>query len=217
MRAPVAIAPGLAVLARLHSLGPRYRAVQSGGAADGTMPKFVVVAAVGATFGPLRGLLRPLATLTRLGARADPSRSQAHGRLRPMARRAAGGDREAARRDTRRGGQGGCACFGAVSRICQSVLPASILARSRMPLMRRVSRSLSCTMMLRNSLRCSTPRSGLSWTISLKERIEVSGVRNSWLMVETKSSFILSRSFSRSLAAVSSAVAAPARGEVETT
>ena len=35
-------------------------------------------------------------------------------------------------------------CFGAISRICQSVLPASILARSRMPLMRRVSRSLSC-------------------------------------------------------------------------
>jgi len=31
----------------------------------------------------------------------------------------------------------------------------------------------------------------LSWTISLKERIDVSGVRNSWLTVETKSSLHL--------------------------
>ncbi len=88
------------------------------------------------------------------------------------------------------------------------VLPASILARSRMSLMSRVSRSLSCTMMRRNSLRCSTSRSGLSCTISLNERIEVSGVRSSWLTVETKSSFSLSSSLSRSLAARSSSVAA---------
>ena len=51
-------------------------------------------------------------------------------------------------------------------------------------------------------------RSGLSRRISLNERIEVSGVRNSWLTVATKSSFSLSSSLRRSLAARSSAVAA---------
>ena len=57
-------------------------------------------------------------------------------------------------------------------------------------------------MIRRNSLRSSIGRSGLSCTISLKERIEVSGVLSSWLTVVTKSSLSLSSSFSRSLAAL---------------
>ena len=44
--------------------------------------------------------------------------------------------------------------LGRCSPICQSVVPASIFARSRMSLMSRLSRSLSCTMIVTNSCRC---------------------------------------------------------------
>ena len=74
--------------------------------------------------------------------------------------------------------------------------------------MSRVSRSLSLRMMSRKRLRSAASRSGLSCRISENARIDVSGVRSSWVTVDTKSSFMRSSSCSRSFAARSSAVAA---------
>ena len=73
--------------------------------------------------------------------------------------------------------------------------------------MRRVRRSVSLMTMLRKRVRSATARSGLSCRISLKARIEVSGVRSSCETVETKSSFSRSSSVRRSFAARSSCVA----------
>ena len=81
------------------------------------------------------------------------------------------------------------------------VLPDSSLERSRIWLIRRMSRSLSLMMIPRNSARSSSSTSGLSRRISENARIEVRGVRNSCEMLETKSSLSLSTSLSRSLAA----------------
>ena len=89
----------------------------------------------------------------------------------------------------------------------QSPLPDSILARSRTWLISRVSRSASLAMMPRNFLRSSAPTSGVSSRISVNARIEVSGVRSSWVTVDTKSSFSRSSSVSRSFAVRSSVVA----------
>ena len=71
----------------------------------------------------------------------------------------------------------------------------------------RVSRSDSRTMICRNSARSSGSRSGVSSRISENERIEVNGVRSSWLTVARKSSLSWSSWRSRSLASRSSAVA----------
>ena len=103
--------------------------------------------------------------------------------------------------------------LGSISVMRHSMRPASILARSRISLISRVSRSLSLMMMLWNSLRCPTAMSGVSCRISANERIEVSGVRSSWLTVEMKSSLSRSSSCRRSLAARSSAVAASSLAE----
>ncbi len=73
--------------------------------------------------------------------------------------------------------------------------------------MRRVSRSLSWMMMVRNLSRSAASRPGLSCRISVKARIDVSGVRSSCVTVEMKSSFMRSSSCRRSFAARSSAVA----------
>ena len=91
---------------------------------------------------------------------------------------------------------------------CHSALPDSIFERSNTWLISRVRRSVSLVMMPRNFERCSASTLGCSSRICVKARIEVSGVRSSWLTVETKSSFIRSSSFSCSFAARSSAVAA---------
>ena len=90
---------------------------------------------------------------------------------------------------------------------CHSALPDSSLAISSTWLIRRVSRSVSFVMMPRKRLRSERSIAGSSNRISEKARIEVSGVRSSWLTVEIKSSFIRSSSLSRSLAARSSPVA----------
>ena len=71
----------------------------------------------------------------------------------------------------------------------------------------RVSRSDSRTMICRNCARSSGSRSGVSSRISENERIEVNGVRSSWLTVARKSSFSWSSWRSRSFASRSSAVA----------
>ena len=89
-----------------------------------------------------------------------------------------------------------------------SARPDSIFARSRIWLISRVSRSVSRRMMPTNSCRFAAASSGLSWRISANARIDVSGVRSSWLTVDTKSSFMRSSSRRRSFAARSSAVAA---------
>jgi hypothetical protein len=52
-------------------------------------------------------------------------------------------------------------------------------------------------MMVRNRCRSAASSAGLSCRISEKARIDVSGVRSSWVTVETKSSFRRSSSFSR--------------------
>ena len=74
--------------------------------------------------------------------------------------------------------------------------------------MRRVSRSDSRITSARKRWRSAGSRSGLSCRISEKARIEVSGVRSSCVTVEMKSSLSRSSSFRRSLAALSSWVAA---------
>ena len=59
-------------------------------------------------------------------------------------------------------------------------------------------------MMVRKCWRSARSRSGLSCRISENDRIEVSGVRSSWVTVDRKSSFSRSSSVSRAFAALSS-------------
>ncbi len=94
------------------------------------------------------------------------------------------------------------------SPVVHSARPDSSLAMSRIWLMSRVRRSASVTIMPRKRLRSASSRRGSSCSISDRARIEVSGVRNSWVTVEMKSSFMRSSSRRRSLASRSSAVAA---------
>ena len=84
------------------------------------------------------------------------------------------------------------------SRSCRTVdWPASILSMSRMSLMRRINRSV----LLIAICSSSRPRPGRSPVLPPRmrpsaPRIEVSGVRSSWLTVETKSVFSRSSSLS---------------------
>ncbi len=81
-----------------------------------------------------------------------------------------------------------------------------------MSVISRVSRSLSRTMMARNCWRCARSSSGSSNRVSDKERIEVSGVRSSWLTLLTNSPFSRSGCCSVALACRnSSAVASSSR------
>ncbi len=83
------------------------------------------------------------------------------------------------------------------------ILPASILARSRTSLM-RASSCCPLDWMLAAQRCCFSLRPLEVWSTSLKPRIELSGVRSSWLMVARKS--LLSRldSYSARLAWASS-------------
>ena len=97
--------------------------------------------------------------------------------------------------------------FGSQVERRHSIRPVWIRDRSRMSLIRRVRRSDSLTTISRNWLRSASPRSGLSSRISENERIEVSGVRSSWLTVVMNSSFRRSSSVRRWLARFNSSVA----------
>ena len=74
--------------------------------------------------------------------------------------------------------------------------------------MSRVRRSDSFTRIDRNRERSAISSAGLSCRISENARIDVNGVRSSWVTVEMKSSLSRSSSFSRALASRKSRVAA---------
>ena len=93
------------------------------------------------------------------------------------------------------------------SALCHSARPNSILAMSSTWLTSLPSRSLSETTICRNFARWAASISGASSISSERARMEVSGVRSSWVTEETKSSLSWSRLFSCSFAARSSAVA----------
>ncbi len=95
------------------------------------------------------------------------------------------------------------------ARICSrsrrtSILPASIFSTSRMSLISRISRSVFCIAIRRRSC----PFGGTSPTFPPSispsaPRMEVSGVRSSWLTVETKSRLSWSSSFSFTMSSCS--------------
>ena len=91
--------------------------------------------------------------------------------------------------------------------LCHSAWPASILAMSSTWLTKRLKRSVSLTMMAMKCWRCSSDISGSSRMSSDKARMEVKGVRNSWVTEDMKSSFMRSKLLSCSLASCSSRVA----------